>query len=155
MLGERGTTLFVQEKARFHCLLVHGFKNLTEVTFQPKQLSSKLVLAILTHKNTLKTVVTAVPSQSLFHSTIVPTLQSNLPEHNWISFTHCVLRNLSSPFHEVQMIFVMVVLVMVIVLSFKRSSQPPLPCLLKSKVAADPTSSAWTVDSSQKKVDKD
>ncbi|KAF9362727.1 hypothetical protein BGX34_005616 [Mortierella sp. NVP85] len=87
-------------------LLFYGFKNLTEITFQPKQLSPRLVLAILTHKNTLKTVVTSVPNQSIFQSTIVPILQADLAEDNWdILFlpSQCVrLRKLSLPLHEVQ-----------------------------------------------------
>jgi hypothetical protein len=87
-------------------LLFYGFKNLAEITFQPNQLSPRLVLAILTHKNTLKTVETSVPNQSIFQSTIVPTLPAGLPEYNWdILFlpSQCVrLRKLSLPLHEVR-----------------------------------------------------
>ncbi|KAG0236994.1 hypothetical protein BGX31_003759 [Mortierella sp. GBA43] len=88
-------------------MVVYGLRNLSEVTFLSSQLSPQLIMAMLTHKDTLKTVTTSVSNHGIFQSTQVPPVEYNFAEFSWnIHFipSQCLrLKTFSLPSHEVNM----------------------------------------------------
>jgi len=88
-------------------ILVYGTRNLTEICAQHKQLSSELMMAMLTHKDTLKTVVTLPPSDEIFQSVNVAAVSDHLAASGWtaqVILSDCFqLQKFSFPFHEMDM----------------------------------------------------
>ncbi|KAK3828034.1 MAG: hypothetical protein J3Q66DRAFT_363216 [Benniella sp.] len=88
-------------------ILVYGTRNLTEICVLHKQLSSELMMAILTHKDTLKTVMTLPPSDEIFQSVNVAAVDDHLAASGWtaqVILSDCFqLQKFSFPFHEMDM----------------------------------------------------
>ncbi|KAK3828036.1 MAG: hypothetical protein J3Q66DRAFT_394348 [Benniella sp.] len=88
-------------------LLVYGTRNLTDIHVLHKHLSPELIMAMLTHKDTLKTVTTHLPSDDIFRSANVPSVNDHLTNSRWsvqILFSTCPpLQTFSFPSHEMHM----------------------------------------------------
>ncbi|KAF9352269.1 hypothetical protein BGX34_012233 [Mortierella sp. NVP85] len=88
-------------------ILVYGTRNLTEICVLHKQLSSELMMAMLTHKDTLRTVMTLPPSDEIFQSVNVSAVDDHLAASGWtaqVILSDCLqLQKFSFPSHEMDM----------------------------------------------------
>jgi hypothetical protein len=87
--------------------ILKGLKGLTEIQLYLEDLSPELVMAIITHKDTLTAVVAALEEQSIFQSTNVAPVNKCFETHGWtLQFipSHCrQLKKFSFPEHEMDM----------------------------------------------------